>query len=115
MYPAGDSRDAGDRDHNHSAIEDFLIWRKYTLETMGKGTINFLDVTGCTWASAKGVIEVLMSELRRRGFWDATVTWAKEVEPGESGYGGDDNDIVLIMRQRILTFRVVGRFLVLEL
>jgi len=62
---------------------------------MGKGTldtIDFFNLTGCTWASAKGVIEVLMSELRRRKFQDAKVKWAKEVAPGESGCGDDDND-----------------------
>ena len=90
----GDSRDAGD----HDAIEDllhFLVWRQGRLEAMGKGTldtIDFFDLTGCTWASVKGVIEVLMSELGRRGFWDATVKWAKEVEAGENGYGGDNDD-----------------------
>jgi hypothetical protein len=92
--PAGSSCDAGDRD----AIEDllhFLAWRQGGLEAMGRGTldtINFFDLTGCTWASAKGVIEVLMSELAKRGFWDATVKWAKEVEAGENGYGGDNDD-----------------------
>jgi hypothetical protein len=66
--PAGDLRDVDDR---HAIQDDlhFLVWRKRGLEATGKGTldtIDFLDLTGCTWASAKGVIEVLMSEL---GSW----------------------------------------------
>ena len=92
----GCSHDAGDRGHDHAAMEDllhFLVWRKEGLEAINKGTldtINFFDLTDCTWASAKGLIEVLMNELGRKGFWDATIKWAKEVEAGESGYSGDD-------------------------
>jgi hypothetical protein len=79
-------------------IKDLLgliVWRKRALEATSKsteGTMDLLDLRDCTWASSKGMIDVLMNELGRRGFcfWDATVVWSKDVVAGESD---DDDDM----------------------
>ena len=90
----GDPPDGG-VDHDRSAIKDllgFIVWRKRALEATGKsdkGTLDLLDLRDCTWASSKGMIDELMNELGRRGFWDATVVWSKEIVAGESD---DDED-----------------------